>query len=372
MTSFVVTGADLHQAAAWASRVTPAKPSAPVLAGLLLEAGDELTVSGYDFDTRATAVVAATTTEPGRMLLSGRLLAAVAKTVGRDTNVELDDTSGAVTVRAGRAEWTLPALPVADYPALPRLGAPAGVVNAGALRAALGQILPVVDIASTLAMLTGVKIESEGEQLTLVGTDRFRLAATTIDWRPGAPEQQLGALVPAALLDTAVRAASGDSDPVSIHDGHNGFGLATDTHLVTGRQIDADYVNWRRVMPEAGEHRALVDVAALAHAADQAVVAADANPQLLLAFTGDGVEVSAAGSDRRAHAHAAADLHGDPITVKVSAGFLRDAVNLHGCDKVTVHFGATPTRPILVLGDQPGYRHTLTPVRMTEQDRAAA
>lgn len=373
MTAFTVTGADLHQAAAWASRVVPAKPTVPVLSGLLLDADDELVVSGYDFDTRASAVVAVTTTEPGQMLLSARLLTAIAKTVARDVPVTFTDAGGAVEIRSGSAEWTMPALPVADYPRLPEFGAPAGVVNAGELRAALARVLPVISREAAPAFLTGVKLESDGEELTIVGTDRYRLAVATLPWQPADADLRLDDLVPGQLLDTAVRAIGADSEQVSIHtDHHAGFGLATDTHLVVGRQMAEDYVRWRNVMPEPSDHHALVDVDALTAAADQALIGGADDRQVLLAFTADGVQVSAAGDNRRARVDAAADLVGDPITVKVNAGFLRDGLTLHGCDKAAIHFGQNPHRPILVLGDDPSYRHTVVPVRLTEQDRRAA
>lgn len=372
MTTFVVTGSDLHDAASWAARVTPSKPTAPVLSGLLLDAGDELTISGYDFETRASVVVPALTTEPGRLLLSGRLLTAVAKTVARGVDVAISNSTGAVQVRAGKSEWTLPALPVDDYPTLPDLNAPAGAVRTGDLRRALARVLPVLSRDATVPMLTGIKLESDGDQLTLVGTDRYRLAVATIPWQPAAAEQAIDVLVPGALLDTAARAAGADSDLASVCEDDNGFGLATDTHLVTGRQLGVEYARWRHIVPGPSEHHALVDVQSLAHAAEQAMIAADEAPQVLLAFGPDGVDVSAVGGDRRARATAAADLTGDAITVKVNAGFLRDALTLHGCDKVTIHFGSTPTKPLLVLGDDDSYRHTLVPVRLSELERSAA
>lgn len=380
MTTFVVTGADLHEAAAWALRATPSKPSAPVLAGLLLTAGDDLAITGYDWETRATATIPCTTTETGRLLVSGRLLAAVAKTVGRTTTVTITDEptrGGQVQVNAGRAEWALPTLPVADYPNLPEGATPAGLVDAGPLRQALARVLPALhrgDGGASLEMLTGVHIESAGNQLQLVGTDRFRLAVATIPWKPHAPEQVVEALVPGALLDTAVRAVG--AGQVTILEDDNSFGLATDTHLVTGRQLACEFINYRRFLDLAGDHRAVVDVAELGRAVDQALIAADTSdgtvPSVLLNFEDDEVRVSATGMLGRALGVAGAQLDGAPMLVKIQAPYLRDAMTGHGCDKVSLCFGADPNKPLAMLGDDPGYQHVLMPVRLSPQDRAAA
>src|SRR4051794_37010313 len=78
----------LADAVAWTARALPIRPSAPVLAGLLIEAGtlaDEgggdqgegLRLSTFDYETSARATLNADITEEGRALVSGRLLAAI-------------------------------------------------------------------------------------------------------------------------------------------------------------------------------------------------------------------------------------------------------------------------------------------------------
>ena len=372
MTTFAVTGADLHDAAAWAARATPAKPTVPVLAGLLLDAGDHLTISGYDFQTHASVTVPATTTEPGQILLSGKLLNAVAKTLPSGADVWFSDEGGAVQVRAGKSEWTLPGLPIKEYPQLPDEGVPAATVEAGQLRRALARVLPVLSKEPALPVFGAVKVESEGGQLHLVGTDRYRIAVATIPIELTSDDDPLDELVPGVLLDTAARAAGGDTDRVMLSATNGMFGVATETHVTTGRQLAESYVRWRPIIPEPSGHHALIDVPSLVRATDQAMIAADEAPQVLLSFTPDGAQVSALGGSRRARAEAAADLTGDPVTVKVNSRFLRDAISLQGSDKVTMHFGPNPNRPLLVVGDDVGHRHALTPVRLTDQDKAAA
>ena len=66
----------LADAVAWAARSLPVRPSAPVLAGLLIEAGDDgLVLSTFDYETSARATLNADVSVEGRALVSGRLLA---------------------------------------------------------------------------------------------------------------------------------------------------------------------------------------------------------------------------------------------------------------------------------------------------------
>jgi DNA polymerase-3 subunit beta len=374
MTTLIVTGARLHEAAAWASRATPAKAVVPVLSGLLLDAtgedGTELVVTGYDFDARASVTLPATVTTPGRVVVSARLLAAIAKTVARDVDVHLCDDTGPLVVTCARSEWKLPTLPVEDYPQLPELPAPVGAVAGGELRRALGQVLPTLGRDDALPMLTALRLESDGDELTLTGTDRYRLATTTIGWSPAPGTPSLAVNLPGGVLDTALRGvAQADTGTVSLAVADSQFALSTDTHLAAGRVLAVDYPRWRPLLvPPNPDRHAVVEVADLLHAVEQAVVASD-NAQLTLAFDGDTVEVSAGTADARGTARAAvpAKLVGDPITIGVMTGYLRDAITLPGSDTVTIHFGSSPTRPVSVRGEDGRYQHTLMPVRIAGQ-----
>ena len=60
---------------AWTARALPARPTAPVLAGMRLHAGNDLTLSTFDYEVSAQATVPVITDEEGAVLVSGRLLA---------------------------------------------------------------------------------------------------------------------------------------------------------------------------------------------------------------------------------------------------------------------------------------------------------
>ena len=61
----------LAEAVAWTARALPARPTVPVLAGMRLHAGAELTLSSFDYDVSAEARIAVTAEEEGSALVSG-------------------------------------------------------------------------------------------------------------------------------------------------------------------------------------------------------------------------------------------------------------------------------------------------------------
>ena len=375
MTAFTMDASTLASVAAWVSRICPAKPVTPILGGMLVDVDEtEVRLTAYDYETAATVAVPTMLATPGRMLVSGRLLAAVAaaavKSGGKTPDVTVTDTGKSTAVKAGRSEWTLPALPAEDYPQLPGSEAPASEVAADELRRALGRVLPAVDRRGQVPALGGVQIGADGDTLTLAATDRFRLAAAVIPWKPHGADLP-PTLVPYDLLDAAVKAVTA-AGTARIGATSGSFTVATDTHTLTGRTIDAQFPTWQKLMPAGQSDTVAVAAAAgLARAVDQASVMLEGVPSLRLAFGPDTVEVSIAGDDRSAKAYAdTVHYRGDPMTVAVNPQFLRDALAAVESPLVEIQFGANASRPLLVLpvaeegAPRDEYRHLLMPVRL--------
>ena len=116
-------------AVSYAVRSLPARPPVPVLAGLLLDASSSrLRVSAFAYEISADTTAAATVTETGRALVSGRLLSDIVGTVRGDVHLELRGPR--LVLKAGSARFILPTLPLDEYPALPEPGTITGTSTA--------------------------------------------------------------------------------------------------------------------------------------------------------------------------------------------------------------------------------------------------
>ena len=122
----------LADAVAWVARSLPARPPVPVLGGVLLDAGSSrfpirvrLTISGFDYEVSATVGCTATIGDGGRILVSGRLLADITKSLPAKP-VEISVDGARVTISCGSGRFSLPTMPVEDYPQLPAMPQQAG------------------------------------------------------------------------------------------------------------------------------------------------------------------------------------------------------------------------------------------------------
>ena len=229
----------LAEAVAWTARALPARPTAPVLAGMRLHAGTDLTLSTFDYEVSAQATVPVITDEEGAVLVSGRLLAEIVRSLpAKPVDLVTDGTRA--TLKCGSATFTLVLLPEEEYPTLPEMPPLTGSVGSDAMASAIAQVAIAAGRDDTLPALTGIRIEICGDTLTLVATDRYRLAVRELRWNPAQPDLSTAVLVPARVLGETARAlTSGAEVSISLGGdsliGFAGAGRQTTTRLLVRR-----------------------------------------------------------------------------------------------------------------------------------------
>jgi len=148
----------LAEAVAWTARALPARPTAPVLAGMRLQAGSELTLSTFDYEVSAQSTIPVQADEPGTVLVSGRLLAEIVRSLpARPVDLSTDGTR--TTVKCGSATFTLMLLPADEYPTLPEMPEVTGTVGADTFASAISQVGIAAGRDDTLPALTGIRME---------------------------------------------------------------------------------------------------------------------------------------------------------------------------------------------------------------------
>jgi DNA polymerase-3 subunit beta len=179
---FIVERDALSDGVAWVSRSLSSRPIMPVLLGVVIDAQKNgVHLAGYDLETSAKAKIDADVKEEGRVLVSGRLLSDIAKSLpNKPVTISLDGNR--VSVVSGSAKFVLPTLPVNDYPTLPELPTETGRLSGELFAEAVHQVAIAAGKDDSLPVLTGVHVEIEENKLTLAATDRYRLAVRELDW----------------------------------------------------------------------------------------------------------------------------------------------------------------------------------------------
>jgi DNA polymerase-3 subunit beta len=365
----------LADAVAWTAKSLPNRPSVPVLAGVLLRVADNrLQVSGFDYEVSSQVTVEVQADADGAALVSGRLLAEITKSL-RALPVDIAAVGSHVELTCGSARFTLPTMPVEDYPTLPDMPATAGTIEAGAFAAAVAQVAVAAGRDDTLPVLTGVRLELEGTSLTMLATDRYRLAIRELEWRPDADEASLTALVPArTLADTAKTLGPlGGSVTVALSRGGIGegmIGFAAGTRRSTSRLLDGEFPKVRALLPATHNAQARVPVSALAEVVKRVALVAERATPVRLSFGDDGLVVEAGGTeDARASEAMDCEYTGDPMTIAFNHQYLLDGLAALDGPVAVLSF-TEPKKPAIIspAGEDgqvtSSYRYLIMPVRI--------
>ncbi|MGA0208352.1 MAG: DNA polymerase III subunit beta [Candidatus Nanopelagicales bacterium] len=362
----------LADAVAWSARTLPNRPSLPVLAGLMVEAaGDSVSLSGFDYEVSTRAVLEATVESAGTTLVSGRLLSDIARSLPAQP-VVITLEGNRVTLTCGRSSFTLPTLPLEDYPALPTMPESSGSVDAGLFGQAVSQVAIAAGRDDTLPTLTGIRVEVDGSTLVLAATDRYRLAVRELQWSPTDSGVHTELLVPAkTLADTAKSLSGGTNVTLALPpDGERLMGFEGDNRRTTTRLLDGEFPKYRSLLPNESSTHAIVDTAALIDAVKRVALVAERNTPVRLAFADSEVALRAgAGDDAKAEESLEASLEGEAIEIAFNPGYLLDG--LAAMNAPSARFAFTQaTRPAVVTGMDDNsvigeYQYLLMPVRLT-------
>jgi len=365
-------------AVAWTARALPARPTVPVLAGMRLQAsGDDLTLSSFDYDVSALARIPVSTSAPGSALVSGRLLAEISRSLpGKPVQIASD--GGRAVLTCGSATFNLLTMPEDEYPALPEMPPAAGTVGSDAFATAVSQTAVAAGRDDTLPSLTGVRIEIEGETLTLISTDRYRLAVRELRWNPARPDLSASVLVPAKALTDSARSLTAAAE-VSIAlalpgdegvvggDGMIGFeagGRRTTTRLLSG-----EFPRYRTLLPSEFKAMAQVSTSTLAESVRRVALVAERNTAVRLSFSPDEVLLEAGtGDEAQADELIEATFEGEGMTIAFNPNYLLDGLTALDSDTTWISF-TEPGKPALLTGKPstagtPEYRYLLMPFRL--------
>ena len=333
-------------------------------------------LSSFDYEVSSQTEIAAEVEEPGRILVSGRLLADIASRLPA-APVSFSTEDGRIVVSCGSANFTLLSMPVEEYPTLPQVSAQSGTLSAESFASAVSQVAVAASRDDVTPVITGVQLEITESSISLVATDRYRVAVREIDWTASEDSiDSVTALVPARTLQE-IGKTFGHSGSISVAitstDDRELIAFQADKKTVTSLLIKGNFPPVKRLFPEVVDNYAVINTAELIEAVRRVALVLEREAALRFTFTMDGLTLEAIGSEQaQASESIDAFLTGGDTVVSLKPAFLLDGLGAVHSEFVRISFTKTenPNKPGPVLitsqssKDQPGadnYKYLLQP-----------
>lgn len=351
---FRVERDSLADAVLWASRSLPSKATQPLLNGLHIVADKSgLVITGSDVDASSRANVQADVAEPGTVLVPGRLLADIMRSLPAAV-IEFSVDGSRASVTCGRSSFAILTMPVAEYPMTLTMPDVSGNAVGSELATAVAQVAVATARDHPLPAFTGIKADVEGGTITLAATDRYRLAVRELDWSPASPSLSTHALIPARFFaETAKALATSKSVGLAFTSTSEGLiGIQGEERQATSRLLAADFPRYQQLLPTESGIVAQVSASALSEAVKRVSLVLDREQPIKLHFSGGEVMVSAGGGSgeiAEASEYVEATLAGDDISIAFNSHYLLDG--LSAIDSATAVLSmTTPAKAAVITG----------------------
>jgi DNA polymerase-3 subunit beta len=370
---FVVERDSLVDAVNWVSKSISNRPITTALLGIVIDASEEVTLSGSDLETSAKAKFKAEVSQKGKVLVPGRLLAEISRSLpAKPISFFLEGSR--VLVSAGSAKFTLPTLPLSEYPTLPELPAASGSLNSDSFATAVNQVAVAAGKDDSLPTLTGVFVEINKNQITLAATDRYRLAVRELTWSAQDANIETTSLLRARTLADAAKSLIGSSQvtialaPATTNEKLVGF--ISEGKTMTSRVLDGSFPPFRHLLPNESTADAIIEVAPFLDSVRRVALVTDKTVPLRLNFSNNTLQLEA-GTGDEAQASEKLDINykGEDINIAFNPTFLTDG--LTAINTAFVHISFTGANKPAVLtgqteaGSAPitNYKYLLMPMR---------
>jgi DNA polymerase-3 subunit beta len=370
---FVVERDSLVDAVNWVSKSISNRPITTALLGIVIDTNEEITLSGSDLETSAKAKFKAEVSQKGKVLVPGRLLAEISRSLpAKPISFVLEGTR--VLVSAGSAKFTLPTLPLSEYPTLPELPAASGSLNSDLFATAVNQVAIAAGKDDSLPTLTGVFVEINKNQITLAATDRYRLAVRELTWSAQDANIETTSLLRARTLADAAKSLIGSSQvtialaPTTTNEKLVGF--ISEGKTMTSRVLDGSFPPFRHLLPSESTADAIIEVAPFLDSVRRVALVTDKTVPLRLNFSNNTLQLEA-GTGDEAQASEKLDINykGEDINIAFNPTYLTDG--LTAINTAFVHISFTGANKPAVLtgqteaGSAPiiNYKYLLMPMR---------
>lgn len=359
----------LQQAVAIASRCSAAKSPIPALEGLLIEAGQDVRVTGYDLKKGIYTSFPADVADPGSIVLNTRLFGEIVRSLP-DGVVTVEITDGlAVQIRCEESDFSIMGTDAAEYPELPSVDRQNAVsIPQNVLSKMIRQTIFAVSDNESRPVYTGSLFEIEDDTLSIVAVDGYRLALRREKIEAGDVEN-CSFIVPGAALSDVEKLCADTDDKVEITVGSKHISFVIGDTVLISRRLEGEFLNYKKSIPT--EFGTIVKVSRddfMSRVSRVSIVIDEKTKNPLRIIVGPNLmNISCRTGIGSAMELCATETREDvaPFTIGFNNRYLLDALKAAPADVIRIGFNTASSPCVILPGEESdSFSYMILPVRL--------
>ena len=356
----------LQNACVTAMRAVASKSPIQALEGLLLEAGDELKITGYDLKKGIYTRIDADIAERGSLVVNARLFGEIIRKLP-DGIVKIASDGLNLNVKCGRSDFNIMGLSAEDFPELPEVDAENTVsLPQKLMRSMIDQTIFAVADNDIRPIYTGTLFEVGENELTLVSVDGYRLAKRS-EKLEGTKMQPCSFVVPGTSLSDIQRICADTDEELSICVGKKHISFTIGDTVLVSRRLEGEFLNYRRSIPDSFRHTLKVERTDFMSVIDRvSLIISDKNSSPVHLFLQDGcIECSCLTPVGKAEDQCLCEGSGEGLEIGFNDRYLMDALKAAGKDELLFCVNTASSPCVLKAADgTENFTYMILPVRL--------
>lgn len=361
----------LQNAIGLTSRAVSQKSSIPALEGLLLQAAEAVTVSGYNMQTGIRTSLSADVTEPGELVLNARLFGDIIRKMPDDMITFSSDEKMTVHLHCGDADFDIMGLSAAEYPELPEVEDEYAVsLQQRTLRSMIDETLFAVSSNESRPVHTGSLFEISDQGLTVVSVDGFRLAV-----RKEPLEKIDGGyfsfVAPGSALSEVEKICDDVEDLATITLGKRHILFEVGGTQLICRRLEGEFLDYKSAIPRKNPISVVADTKELIQSIDRVsvVISEKLKSPVRCVFDHDKVFLSAKTANGEAKDVCRVAGDGGELEIGFNNRYLMEALRYAPADtvKIELNTGVSPAIIVPTEGEE-NFLYMVLPVRLKAQE----
>ena len=357
----------LQAACTIASRATASKSPIPALEGLLIEADAGVKITGYDLKKGIYTSVEADVAETGSAVVGARLFGEMMRRLPDGIVAVSSDGNDNINVKCGKSEFNFMGMAAADYPEMPVVDSVNNIaLPQKILKSMINQTIFAVSDSDVRPIYTGTLFEIDGEELTLVSVDGYRLAKRS-EKLESAEMENCSFVVPGSALSDIEKVCADEDKAVKISVGSKHISFTVGDTVIVTRRLEGEFLNYRKSIPDNFRYKIEVERSEFMATIDRvALIVSEKNSSPVRICFNDGtIDCFCVTPIGKAEDVCTCDGSGEGLEIGFNDRYLMDALKAAGTDRLDICVNTASSPCIITAADgSEKFTYMILPVRL--------
>ncbi len=359
---------DILRALSITQKATGSTGTLPILENVLITAeGQTVEVSATNLNISITTTIDAQVQNEGRTTLPSKTIVSWIGLISGQS-IEFSKSEGEkISVKSEGSKTTIKGISADEFPVIPFVEKEnTCTISQKAIKSALDQVVFCAAAGGTRPVLSGIYFTTDGERLTIAGTDSYRLSERKIPLKTP-PKDDFSCIIPSRTLMELERILTSEEDgELEIIFSKHQILFYFDGIRIVSRLIEGQFPNYQQIIPKSFQSTVEVDRQDLIRTVKRVgIFARENNNNIKLNFRAHEMDVT---TDATEIGNEEATL---PITntngesaVAINSQFFLDVLQVLAGDKVELHIGEKLSPISITSPKNSEFLHVIMPLKI--------